>query len=801
MQAVLLNLNPEEDLSFCKNSDVHLSFGPFLRFIREKASKEQTLRKDFYQYVLDKFSPYPELEEGVDVTLLHQYKEVLEVMYAMLSPSFEEEKNVLWALGTPLTPVVFYGTDALYRLVDDMQHDKVYPDHCTMYGMEFKDHTVKFIYSLILERLFNFKFLQREDMVYSIRDEHTGLNRYFKVNLDTRFLDVKAKKPLPDLTFENVESSIQEQLDFSIFEKILPLDHFAFEGITVITLNEVTEEYAVESIKNVILNDASEKLANCYGDVIDALQTLVQDKKIEFGIFPLLRINKKLKFYPEICRQSILLSIATGQGQAEGLYHSLAEEYVKKPRLIYFRKITAELAAKYEFLQMLHHHGVSAYALVPVFNNQELVGMVEVYTRKEDVLDEKVMSRLDPAMPLLAQLLVHTIEDLETQVETVIKDKFTFLQPAVQWKFNEVAWKFMRAEMAGNPAPRMENITFEQVYPLYGAIDIRDSTVQRNSALHVDFRRQFGLLEQTFSALRAKVPLALMDEMMFKCRKRMEAVENGEADNDQLWVNEFLETEVHPFLVHIRHSHPETEELVNKYFSAIDDSTGVVYENRRRLEASMRLVNETVSAQLDVLSSDLQHQFPFYFEKFRTDGVEYDVYIGQSLSPDKTFNNIYLKNLRLWQLDSMAAIARKTHALLPEMAVPLRTTQLIFVHSHPIDISFRNDERRFDVEGTYNIRYHIIKKRIDKVCIRNTNERLTQPGKIAIVYFNQKEAAEYISYIHYLQEQGVLLNDLEELELEELQGVSGLHAIRVGVNLAYGSVEKNRKENKITGFA
>jgi hypothetical protein len=52
-----------------------------------------------------------------------------------------------------------------------------------------------------------------------------------------------------------------------------------------------------------------------------------------------------------------------------------------------------------------------------------------------------------------------------------------------------------------------------------------------------------------------------------------------------------------------------------------------------------------------------------------------------------------------------------------------------------------------------------------------------------LVYFSQKEADEYIGYIRYLQEQHILTNDLEELELEELQGVSGLKALRVGVSI------------------
>jgi hypothetical protein len=106
---------------------------------------------------------------------------------------------------------------------------------------------------------------------------------------------------------------------------------------------------------------------------------------------------------------------------------------------------------------------------------------------------------------------------------------------------------------------------------------------------------------------------------------------------------------------------------------------------------------------------------------------------------------------------------------------------LIFVHEKSIDISFRPDEQRFDVEGGYNIRYQLVKKRIDKAHIKNSEERLTQPGKIAIVYMNNVEAQEYIGYIKVLQSRNILKDDVEHIEIEELQGVDGLKALRVGV--------------------
>jgi hypothetical protein len=108
---------------------------------------------------------------------------------------------------------------------------------------------------------------------------------------------------------------------------------------------------------------------------------------------------------------------------------------------------------------------------------------------------------------------------------------------------------------------------------------------------------------------------------------------------------------------------------------------------------------------------------------------------------------------------------------------------MILIQSQPISISFRKDERRFDVEGSYNIRYEIIKKRLDKVHIAGATERLTQPGKIAMAYSNPKEAQEYEEYIMFLQSKNLLKPGIEYLELEELQGVTGLKALRASINM------------------
>jgi hypothetical protein len=108
-------------------------------------------------------------------------------------------------------------------------------------------------------------------------------------------------------------------------------------------------------------------------------------------------------------------------------------------------------------------------------------------------------------------------------------------------------------------------------------------------------------------------------------------------------------------------------------------------------------------------------------------------------------------------------------------------TQLVLVHTAPLSIHFSPDEKRFDVSGAYNIRYEIVKKRIDKAVIMGTEERLTRVGHIAIVYTHPKDEAEYLTHIEYLSTLGYLEPQVERLELAPLQGAVGLKALRAKI--------------------
>ena len=109
----------------------------------------------------------------------------------------------------------------------------------------------------------------------------------------------------------------------------------------------------------------------------------------------------------------------------------------------------------------------------------------------------------------------------------------------------------------------------------------------------------------------------------------------------------------------------------------------------------------------------------------------------------------------------------------------IKIAPLILAYCTPITLRFRHDEKRLDVDGSYNVRYEMLKKRIDKALIAGSNERVTQPGFISIIYTRDEEASLYEKHLQYLVKKNLIEEKFEKLELDPLPGVEGLRALRV----------------------
>ncbi|MGV3530107.1 MAG: hypothetical protein ACO1OO_14490, partial [Flavisolibacter sp.] len=602
---------------------------------------------------------------------------------------------------------------------------------------------------------------------------------YYELNLNARFVDVKVKDgfELPaDMSGENNYST--EEL-----EEKLPLRYFAFEGLFIINVEDVTGEQVVAEIKSTLIDIDAFSDAAVYEQLQTLVESLIGQKGARIGITPIFQKNGVYLYTDTHYKNSLLFRHPQVMADKDKI-SSLCQQVFRFQRTpLLYRRLNEDAVRANSLLTYYRDEGAESLLLCPLFcDDGTLIGLLEVMPPADSILRHQQVLKLKPAIDLFALALEKVNENLQMQIDKTIKEHFTAIQPAVEWKFTRAAFRYLQASQHDELA-KMDNIAFEDVYPLFGSIDIRNSSVERNNAIQLDLLEQLTLAQDALSRACKVIEFPLLKEIDYRISQYIEASSDNLLSDDEIQIYEFLENQLNPLMENLLVLRPELKATLDSYFKALDPQRRIVYHHRKDYEDSITRINDILDRFIDQEQQSAQEIYPHYFERYFTDGVEFNIYVGQSLSPRQPFDEMYVRNLKLWQLGFLARAARITAHLEKRMPLPLQTTQLILAQAIPLTVSFRRKERKFDVDGAYNIRYEIVKKRIDKVHIRDTDERLTQPGTIAIVYSQQKEVGEYLEYIDFLKNEKLLTGDVEHLELEDTQGISGLKAIRVQVNL------------------
>src|SRR6186997_2767900 len=82
--------------------DSHISFLPFVNFLRDKLAITSGTRSDFYRYLIRKFEAQPELLQQVDdVQVLDDHGELMELLSTVIFPVVSDEQKNNFTLSVP----------------------------------------------------------------------------------------------------------------------------------------------------------------------------------------------------------------------------------------------------------------------------------------------------------------------------------------------------------------------------------------------------------------------------------------------------------------------------------------------------------------------------------------------------------------------------------------------------------------------------------------------------------------------------------------------------------------------------
>ncbi len=753
-----------------------LSFLPYIKIIEQKAKDTTQPDSVIMRHVMKEIKKCPELLAPIeDLAIVDKYRRQIDLMLSTLLPTSTLD-SLIAGIIIPFQPVMIYGSESfrkLFRVQDNGIWDihmidpvKLYTELITFAGMGilFKHYKVE---------------MNQPDIFKSREiDKHTNTTLFLLPEINNMFTEVKVKKtpkPLEEIDFSPLKENI---FNPEFWLTNFPPDTFEFEGITVYRMTDITNRESISQLEYSLLQTGSFLTAERVESIQEKFRSYFRDAELVLGVAPIFMSHNSLS-HCGLDNWYCLMPRDKAHLMFENFENSVYNEAIKS-KGVYVEDDLMKMTNRTPIEEELLRTGIRSLLLVPILSGDKLIGAFELGSPKPGAFNFLTLLKVREILPIITVAFERANEDFDNRLQSSMKEYFTAIHPAVEWKFID---SILHVVQGGNkPGTVIPPIQFDDVIPVYGQIDIRGSSDRRNEAIRLDIIDYLHTATSILKDAHKKFPLAIFDELLYRAGKHIKKLEHNLDSGEETGILDFMSSEVQPALRTISHRDEVLKKSSEHFFQSLLPHNEFYHMRRRDFEQSLTLINDTVAHILDEEESKTQQILSHYFEKYKTDGVEYNIYLGASLLQNEKFDYVYVKSFRLWQLISMVNIARETHRLQSVLSVPLDTTQLILCYSNPFSVMFRMDEKRFDVAGAYNIRYEIVKKRIDKAHIKDTTERITQPGTIAIIYTQEKEEREYERYFEYLQARGFIESSVEHLEVEPLQGIQGLKAMRIKIN-------------------
>ncbi|NKI31615.1 GAF domain-containing protein [Croceivirga thetidis] len=763
-----------------------ISFNKLLNHYEEQAKSKSSILAERAKAILKAAEPYPELRDGFDdLSIIEKRKDVIETILAdTFAPALT--KNEIKTASIPYFNLVFNPSERFQKILEEAGKDFVLE-------MREMPEDVQYIMmaTVVLGFFYGYNLDFKRPIFYDIPDKN-GVMRHYRVLYNADFMELIANDNAKELTKEDVNELLEDSDNIDLWKEKIPPYSFTIKGFVICNMFDVTAEHSISEIKSTLIGGNKREKESFMVDFQETFRSLFNLRDISVGFSGYEETtNRFFKIYGkgiesfvlnnkemETC-DAMLCDYSYGKliGESSPLAISNVERYYKKSQ-------------KGQPYKNLYEQGFRSAILAPIADEGKLLGILEIVSPNIHELNGINATKLEDVMPFIVSAVLRSIEEEQNLIDAIIQHECTTVHESVYWKFQEEAKKFMAAEAIGEQ-PSFNEIVFQDIYPLYGQIDIKDSSKERNLAIQRDLIIQLSEIQDILKIAHQSLKLPIYEELMFRVNNHMDEIKDTLFSNSEQAIFDFVHEEINPVFHHLKREDKVLGKQIALYEEHINSDTESYYDHRKNYDESVMKINMKLAALLDRKQEEAQEMFPHYFERYKTDGVEHNMYIGSEIANSRKFDQLYLNNLRLWQLQTMVEMENKHYKLKPHLPVKLDVASLLLVYSTPLAIRFRMDEKRFDVDGTYNARYEIIKKRIDKSYIKGTNERLTQKGKLAIVYSQKKDEKEYLRYITFLKSKGYFTNNIEVVELEGLQGVTGLKAIRA--EILYKTDEESEK--------
>jgi len=121
-------------------------------------------------------------------------------------------------------------------------------------------------------------------LIVGVRDPESGLERDFRLEFDTRFIEVRALRPLPVLDDETRQRLVRGEGAIQRLAELFPADTFEFSGFVVIRATDVTDQEVLSAIERDLIDKESIVSTDRFQELEDKLRTLLRRPALRLGL-------------------------------------------------------------------------------------------------------------------------------------------------------------------------------------------------------------------------------------------------------------------------------------------------------------------------------------------------------------------------------------------------------------------------------------------------------------------------------------------------------------------------------------
>ncbi|WP_238554924.1 GAF domain-containing protein [Chryseobacterium sp. P1-3] len=667
---------------------VYISFKKYLDVLEHiRYNDRLEYRANYAESLIERTKNFKEFRDGFqDISLLEKNEELIRLLLADLFPTGLTH-NEIKAASIPLSNITFNYTERFKNILKDAGKD---------FEIELRNITDNEFYvfccCLILQSYFKKDIRSTIPFYYDIPNKQ-GIMKHYKITVNSDFTEIipteKAKIPddgIMDMLLENLD-------DFKLWKKYFPSQSWILKGFTIISLVDCTSEVALSDLKSSMIEIDPENLKPDE-NLTEIFKSYFDVPELNFG---LMTFNKKeqkldkLPIYESFLTNHILdFWINTFDEETrKNTFNNLSHN--SKPIVVSNVDNLDANVKQLPSFNILKDNHINSFMVIPIMKDNELLAIMEFTSPVAGSFNGLKLKKMEFFTDMVLFSLSRFYFEKNYQIEAIIQREYTTIHDSVVWKFRNEAEKYFTASL-GKKMYTLKQISFKNLTPLFGVSDIRSSSEKRFKLMLEDLNQQINCLMDIFTLTNSDSEKFLLALDIFKNELNHEI----KADTEQRF-QRLLREEIHPFLqgkLEIKTSR-EIKSKIKDYFSNIFAQTDLFYSHRKNLDDSITLVNRKLADMLDESQTKAQQIFPHYYERFKSDGVEHNLYIGHTIAPDLHYSFKVVHKLRYWQLKTICRMEHEFQSFKKDLPIPLDIASLIFVYNEKIDIRFRMDEKTF----------------------------------------------------------------------------------------------------------